>query len=152
MFHSTEFYVICLMAAAAIVALMSRRESASPVRQYLLAGVLSQTDSYQPEIDFFCCEDGSVVLRRRGLRGVTLSSAVSLAVEVKGFDITIYERHAPARSESEQVDTASFILDFLANERYFIRYVTPLTPYESEKIATLTLHNRPDMTVTCALI
>lgn len=152
MLHSTEFYVICLMVAAAVVALLSRRSSGGPVRQYLLAGVLSLTDHDTPEVDFICCDDGEVVVRRRGLRGIFMDSAVSLAVEVKGFDILIKERHAPARRASEPVDTASFILDFLSNEHYFIRYVTPMTQAESEKVATLTLHNRPGITVTRQLI
>lgn len=152
MFHSTEFYVICLMLAAAVVALLSRRSSAGPVRQHLLAGVLSLTDYPTPEVDFICCDDGSVVVRRRGLKGMYLDSAVSLAVEVKGFDILIKERHAPARSASEPVDTASFILDFLGPEHYFIRYETPMTQAESEKVTTLTLHNRPGITVKRPLI
>ena len=155
MLHTTEFYVISLMIAAAIVALLGRRREPGAARQYLLAGVLERLDEEpapQPSIEFYCCDDGSVVLRRRGLAGIDTACAVSLAVEVKGFDITIHERHAPSHRPGEPVDTASFLLDFLAPEHYFIRYVTPLTPAESEKVATLTLHNRPGLRTSRPLI
>lgn len=145
-FQSVEFYVIAVVVAAAVVALLGRRPSDGPVRQYLLSGVISQEGGDEvsaPRIDLLCGEDGSVILRRHGLKGVREDGTVSLAVEVKGFDVSITERVVPGREPWQPVDTASFILDFMGREHYFISYRCELSASESALFASVTLHNRP---------
>lgn len=145
-FQSVEFYVIAVVVAAAIVALLGRRPSDGPVRQYLLPGVISQEggeSASSPGIELLCGDDGSVLLRRHGLKGVREDGAVSLAVEVKGFDVSITERVVAGREPWQPVDTASFILDFMGREHYFISYRSELSASESALFASVTLHNRP---------
>lgn len=111
----------------------------------MLPGVLSLSDSpRRPSVELICCDDGSVILRRHGISGVTLSGAVSLAINVSGFDVKIKERTvAGKRGDTETVDTASFILDFMGAERYFISY----TAEDAGLFVALTLHNRPGIRV-----
>lgn len=144
-FQSVEFYVISVVVAAAIVAILGRKPSGGPVRQYLIPGVISMEDDGEAKasIEFVCGDDGAVVLRRRGLRGVREDGAVSVAVDVKGFDITVRERVVAGREPWNPVDTASFVLDFMGREHYFISYITDTTPSESGLFASLTLNNRP---------
>lgn len=138
-FHSTEFYVILFVVAASAVALAAKPAANGPVVERLLAGALRDAESRAevPEIEVVCGLDGDVVIYRRGLPPVV---AVSAAVEVKGFDITIRERlTASASDETVGGVEAVFVLDFLASERYHLRYESEAT----SAAATLTFRNTP---------
>ena len=142
--QSVEFYVIAVVVAAAVVAFLGHKPQGGPARQYLLAGVISQEGvSDRPSIELLCGDDGSVILRRHGLRGVREDGAVSLADGGKGFDVRIIERVVPGREPWQPVDTASFILDFMGREHYFISYTSESRSSESDLFASLTLNNRP---------
>lgn len=157
-FQSVEFYVIAVTVAAMIVALCNGHGGHGPVREILLAGIISREnngddmDERGQEIELICCDDGQVVLRRHGLKGVSASGAVSLAIEIRGVEVRIKERVVEGRLDSEPVDTASFILDFLAPERYFITYKSEL-PTGAVTVATsLSLSNRPGNRVVKQLV
>lgn len=143
-FQSLEFYVIAVVVAAAIVALLGRRPSMGPARRYVFDGATTLEDSAvsQPSIELVCLDDGSVALRRHGLRGVRQDGQVVIEVEVAGFDVRITERitlgHWPGA-----VDTAEFRLPFMGRERYFISYTSPLSDSQEELFGSLTLLNRP---------
>lgn len=161
MFQSVEFYVIAAVIAAAIVAYSAKNGAHGPACQYLIAGVLTKEDKHiSPMIELICNEDGSVLLRRYGVEGVTLSGAVSLAVTVVGFDVKIKERIVEGQpgptmesttmrddirlsyqdgDDDEMIDTASFLLDFMAQERYFLSYTSETTGL----FAATPLKNRP---------
>lgn len=146
--HSTEFYVLVTLVAATIVAYLARPSSRGEARQYLLAGELSNATgrgwsdplASQPAISLIVREDGAVVLFRHGVGGVTESGAVSLAVTVIGFDISIEERIVPGNELDKPIDTATFVLDFLAPDRYHLKYNSSSI---SSFVAT-TLLVRPD--------
>lgn len=144
-FDRVEFYVIAAVIAAAVVAFSARGEGKGPVRQYLLPGVLSLSETAcVPSVELICCDDGSVILHRRGLSGMTLSGAVSLAVHVSGFDVEIKERTVPGKcGDCDVVDTASFVLDFMGAERYFISYRAD----DAGLFVAMTLHNRPGIRI-----
>lgn len=133
--HTTEFYVIATLVAAAIVALLARPSSRGEARQHLLAGELSNasnrswsdTTTVEPSISFRVRDDGAVVLTRHGVDGVSTSGAVSLAITVIGFDISIEERIVPGNNMDDSIDTATFVLDFLAPDRYHIKYNSSAT-------------------------
>ena len=145
---SIEFYVYATLVAAAIVAFLARPSSRGEARQHLLAGELSNASnrswsdnaSVSPAISLIVRDDGAVVLFRHGIEGVTSSGAVSLAVTVIGFDITIEERIVPGNNIDDPIDTATFVLDFLAPDRYHLKYNSSAT---SSFVAT-TLLVRPD--------
>lgn len=145
---SIEFYVYATLVAAAIVAFLARPSSRGEARQHLLAGELSNASnrswsdnaSVSPAISLIVRDDGAVVLFRHGIEGVTSSGAVSLAVTVIGFDITIEERIVPGNNLDDPIDTATFVLDFLAPDRYHLKYNSSAT---SSFVAT-TLLVRPD--------
>lgn len=141
--QSVEFYVIASVIAAAVVAFLGKNPAKGPAREYLLAGVITMEDGDDaPSVELICGEDGKVLLRRHGISGVDVSGAVSLAIEVVGFDVRIKERVVEGRDNSCPVNTASFILDFMGREHYFISYESPLTSASSSLFASLTLHNR----------
>ncbi len=148
-FNTVEFYVIAAVIAAAIVAFTAKGGDRGPVRQFLLPGVLTRSDIPQaPAIELICCDDGAVVLRRHGLPDMALSGAVSLAINVKGFDVEIKERIVAGQpGDTDTVDTASFILEFMGAERYFISY----TSEDTGLFAALTLHNRPGIRASKAM-
>ena len=145
---SVEFYVYATLVAAAIVAFLARPSSRGEASQHLLAGELSNasnrswsdSNSAQPAISLIVRDDGAVVLFRHGLEGVSSSGAVSLAITVIGFDITIEERIVPGNNLDDPIDTATFVLDFLAPARYHLKYNSSAT---SSFVAT-TLLVRPD--------
>ena len=145
---SVEFYVYATLVAAAIVAFLARPSSRGEARQHLLAGELSNAsnrswsdiNSVQPAISLIVRDDGAVVLFRHGIEGVSSSGAVSLAITIIGFDITIEERIVPGNNLDDPIDTATFVLDFLAPDRYHLKYNSSAT---SSFVAT-TLLVRPD--------
>lgn len=133
--------------AAAVIALCVRPSSRGRAREHLLSGVLCQfcgdsadgsCEVKEPGISFECLENGNVLLTRYGLRGLTDSDAVSLAVTVIGFDVTIEERIHRGTTPGEPVDTALFTLEFFGRERYHIHYSSEPTAMA----ASLTLSNR----------
>lgn len=137
--NSVEFYVIAAVVAAAVVAFSARHGDEGPAKQILLSGVLTKREvPAGAMIELLCNDDGSVLLRRYGVEGLTISGAVSLAITVRGFDVKIKERIVEGRPEDEPIDTAAFILDFMGEERYFISY----TSDSSGLFAATTLKNR----------
>ncbi len=149
--NSVEFYVVAATVAAAVIALCSRPSSRGEARTHLLSGTLCDCEDANPNVqalDITCHEDRSVALTRRGLDGMTTSGAVSLAVTVIGFDITIEERIVTDLRPGQPINTALFTIDFLASERYHIRYNSETT----SGFIAFTLHNRPGMRVTKLLI
>lgn len=137
--NSVEFYVIAAVVAAAVVAFSARRGDEGPAKQILLSGVLTKREvPAGAMIELLCNDDGTVLLRRYGVEGLTISGAVSLAITVRGFDVKIKERIVEGSPEDEPIDTAAFILDFMGEERYFISY----TSDSSGLFAATTLKNR----------
>lgn len=140
---SVEIYVIAAVGAAAVLALCIKPSARGEARQYLLAGTLCRVDTPQAAeaaIDIECLADGKVLLTRRGLKNVNDTGAVSLAVTVTGFDISVEERIVCGNG-GEPVDTALFTLDFLGQERYHLHYNSEPTATS----ASLTLSNRDGM-------
>lgn len=148
-FQTTEFYVILFLAAMAIVAFLAKPNTAKEASEYLLGAVLSgkenadgTDDGVSPDdasVTVDCDEDGCVWLRRSGIEGVDASGAVSAKIVVKGTNITVYERLAESRYGDRPIDTALFSLDFLAAERYWLRYESEAT----NSTATLSFRNTP---------
>lgn len=146
--QSVEFYVIAVVIAAAIVAAMSIKPTTGAVREILLGSTLSTEDAdAMPSIELECREDGSVVLTRRGLRGITEAGAVSANISIKGFEVSIEERTVPGNPAYSPAHAAVFILDFMGAEHYFISYRSS----HEDLFAALTLHNRPGIRVSKAL-
>lgn len=120
---------------------MARPTGVGPATEHLLAAKLRQDFCIDMDreagIEIDCDEAGTVWLRRTGLKDVDLTGAVSAKIEVKGFNITVRERITPGKYGDQPVDSALFELDFLASERYYLRY-------EAESIsmsATLAFRN-----------
>ena len=147
-FQTVEFYVIAVLVAAMIVALVARPASKGEARQYLLAGELKAGGNSEPMIELTAQDDGKVTLIRKGIEGITESGAVSLAVTVIGWDIVIEERLSEGYTDDEAIDTAVFTMDFLAPERYHIRYNSSVTG----RFTATPFHNRPGYTITRQLI
>ena len=120
---SIELYIILTIAAAAVVALMSR-PATEAAEEFLLAGELCQRRATgKPEICVECLADNTAVLTRRCADGVAPDGAVSLAVAVKGSDIAIEERLVAARSIMPESADATFRIDFLRpGHVYHVKY------------------------------
>lgn len=140
-FHTTEFYVILFLVAMAIVAFLAKPHTAGPATELLLGASLSASgeEDTEPGICVDCDDSGNVWLRRTGIEGVDDSGAVSAKIIVKGTNITVYERLTEGRYGDSPVDTALFSLDFLAPERYYLRYESEST----NRTATLSFRNIP---------
>lgn len=155
-FDSIEFYVIAAVVASAVVGLCVRPSSKGEAVTRLLAGELSPADDNgtadsTPSIELLVEEDGSVTLTRRGLDGmVHASGALSLVVNVAGFDISVEERLTPGRPEADVPEPAEarFTLDFLGAERYHLRYYSEATG----GLAVTPLHVRPGIHIVKPLI
>ena len=121
--QSVEFYVIAVTIAAMVVALCGKRAAPGPVREILLSGVISR--------EKVC--DGTHLVEQ----------AIEFICFADGY--LVLGRHG-------LTDTASFILDFMAPEHYFITYRSELPSGAVVMASSLTLHNRPGIHVTKRLI
>lgn len=139
---ATEWCVLALMAAAAVVALCVRPSGRGAAETLFARGLLGYEGCDMPSVSFDVRSDGSVAVMRRGLRELTDGANVSLAVTRIGFDLTLQERIADVPGV-ERVDTALFVLDFLGPERYHITYRTDPASSQGEAVASLTLNVRP---------
>lgn len=147
--HTTEFYVILAVIAAAIVALAARPQNRGAVKETLLPGELLPRTAADtgdgPSVTFTCTDSGRVIAVRRGLRDVTVSGTVSIAMIVKGYDIRIEERLSPGSAYNDPAATAMFTIDNLApSEYYHIHYNSPATGL----FAVFTFHTRPSVKAT----
>lgn len=123
-FNSVEFYVIAGTVAAAAVALAALPSRKGAAVLHMAAGDLSGSDegrALPPSIDVRVDDNRRVHIVRRGLPDITDKGAASLAINVIGFDIEIEERLTHANGWPT-VDAAEFVLDFLAPERYHVKY------------------------------
>ena len=146
-FTTTEFYVTVLVVAAAVLAYAAMPASAGAVRQHLVGSSLGSMGRCAPGIEVECLGGGDVVISRRGLDGVFPDGAVSAAVSVKGFDVTVEERVVCGKCDAGDgnPDTAVFRLDFLAEgQRYHLRYVSDAV----QMSVSLVLHNRMGIKVS----
>lgn len=146
-FQSVEFYVLATLVAAVIVGVIARPSSRGEARQHLLAGNLSNKHQHswsdnitsQASISMNVRNDGALIIEREGIVGVSTSGAVSLAVTIIGFDISIEERIVTGNPIDDPIDTATFVLDFLAPDRYHLKYNSTTT----SSFATTTIIIRP---------
>lgn len=141
--HSTEFFVILLVGAAAVIALIAIPRHHGPAEEHLVASDLipEQFDSVrtEPAIEVICGENGTVTLVRTGLESVTMNGTLSLKVEVRGFSIFITERLTEGNEWGLPAASAMASLDFLTTERYSLRYDSPAI----SMAATLSFNNTP---------
>lgn len=145
-FHSTEFYVIMAVLAAAILGLCVRPSQKGPARSFFYASTLVTTSGEESQaVSLHCLDNGSVELIRTGLRGhVDTAGAVSLAVTVIGFDVRIMEKITPTGPQAgDPVDVAIFIMDCFAPEHYHLHYTA-----SDGSVCAFTLHNRPGIRVS----
>lgn len=148
-FQTTEFYVILAIIAAFIVGFCAMPSSRGEARLYMLSGETGvEEPGHDPWIEFLCLDDGNMVLTRHGIEGVSSSGAVSIAVNITGFDVVIEERLTPGRLYDGPVNMAVFNLGFLSPEWYHVLYNSGTTGLS----AAVTLHVRPGLKVTRGLV
>ena len=142
---SPQFYVILTVVAAAVVAAIAHPGSTKPVVERLLAGDISEDDDSPGQcVSLRVYDDGNIALTRHGVEGVSEDGAVSLAVTVKGSDITIEERIVPGRLRPMEATRADFLIDFLPYGRYHILYNSQPTG----QFVAFPFTHRPSMRVT----
>lgn len=134
--------------AAAIVAMAARPRQRGEVVQHLLSSTLSaESDDFQsdsPSVEFQCRHDGTVGLVRRGIEGVSMSGAVSLAVSTNGVDVSMEERLVEGSSWDAQAVEARFNIDFMPPGWYHVKYNSEKTGL----FAAFQLHVRPGLCAT----
>ena len=138
-----------MIVAAAIVAIAARPQSIGAVRELLLAGTLvpysAADEGDLPQVTVSCTDSGRVIIVRRGLRDITMSGAVSIAMKIKGFDISIEERLTPGSAYDDPAASAMFTIDTLApSEYYHIRYNSS----SIGRFVAFTFHTRPSISAT----
>lgn len=142
---SPQFYVILTVVAAAVVAAVAHPGSAKPVVERLLAGDIGEdVDSPGQCVSLRAYDNGNIELTRHGVEGVSEDGAVSLAVTVKGGDVTIEERIVPGRLRPIEVTRADFLIDFLPYGHYHILYNSQPTGM----FVAFPFTHRPSMRVT----
>lgn len=122
-YNTVEFYVIAGAVAAAVVAMSALPSRRGAAVLHLEAGELLPADGEpaRPGLEVGVDRHGRVVITRHGLRGIAMDGAVSLAINVTGFDISVEERLTPGNA-TEMAASARFVLDWLGAERYHIKY------------------------------
>lgn len=122
-FTTVEFYVILAVAAAAILAFAGRPPASGPVREILLACAIDEdADCLEPSVRLDCLPNGRIRLTRTCVTGLCGDGAVSLAIEIKGFDIKIEERITQGRGLQMPSATATCVFPFIKLDRYHVAY------------------------------
>ncbi len=124
-----ETCVLLLIAAAAVVALSVRPPAAVPVEEFYYAGALSDHDGDEapaPVLVVDAC-GGTTVWTRYGfdLQTPVPIQAVSIALTLRGTEVTVEERIVAAREPSPSTGEviARFSPDcFVAGRTYHVRY------------------------------
>ncbi len=143
-YQSVEFYVVCVVVAAAVIAAAVRPSSRGEVITHLLAGEIEPDDSFGiPRIEVSVRDDGTVVLTRYCIDMIGPEGAVSGVVSINGTDVTFEERTVPGLSGQSQRVKATFLMDFLAPSRYHFRYESEAT----SSMAVITLAVKPDVRI-----
>ncbi len=141
---SIEFYVICSVIAAAVVALMALPRRHNAVRTFFFTGTLhSGAEDADPEVRFTVRPDATLEITRSGLTDVRMDGACNFSVKIANFDVTIEERITPGYIEPF-AQSASVIIDCLGPERYHFQYRSEKTG----RSAALTLNLRPGNTLS----
>ncbi len=124
-----ETCVLLLIAAAAVVALSVRPPSVTPVEEFYYAGELVRGtgDGQPPPMLAVESCNGATVWRRCGFDRQPSADieAVSIAVTLRGTEVTVEERIVTARCPSvdDSVVTVLFRPDcFVAGRTYRVRY------------------------------
>lgn len=144
---SVEIYVLLALLAAAVLAFCMKPSRKGEAVTHMLAGTLCFIDDVPADsatIDFECLESGNVLLTRRGFTNLTQNSSVSIVINVIGFDVKIEERVVLGDNSGQAINAALFTLEFMAQERYHIHYISDLI----SSSASLTLNNRSEMHVS----
>ena len=122
-FTTVEFYVILAVVAAAILIFAGRPESAGPVKEILQSCELEDGDGEdEPTIRIRCLQNGRIEIVRTGVDGICEGGAVSLAIKVKGLNMSIEERLTQGRGALRLGIKASCMLPFLKLDRYHVVY------------------------------
>ena len=145
---SMEFYVAAVFVAAAVICLASRPARKGPARTFLYAGEpgFGGTPS-EARLTARVDESGRLEIYRYGLEGVSADGAYSLAVEIRGFDVTINERLTPG-SGTGCADMAKATLDCFGQERYHILYRSEATGRSAAFSLRIAPGNRIDRLLT----
>lgn len=115
--------------------------------EYLLASELSQrddSDTSGTSLTLTCMDDGSVLLVRHGVEGVSMTGAVSLAATCDGVNVTFEERLVGGSTWDPPALSATFRIDFLRPGRYHVRYNSERTGL----FAAFSFHVRPGIVST----
>lgn len=144
-FQTVEFYVTAAVIAAMIVGLMAMPRRHGAARQSVLEADLLYSGNDEPSLSVEARDDGSVILVRRGLAGLTSSAIVKLLVTIIGNDITIEESVTQGSAWSEPADTAMAVLDMIGHDRYHVKYISDPN---GQRFAAFTLNNRPGFKAT----
>lgn len=133
------------MIAAMIVGFMAMPPRRGAARQSVLEAELTFTGDSVPAVSVEARDDGSVLLLRKGLEGLTSSAIVKLLVTVVGHDITIEESVTEGSARSEPADTAFTVLDMLGHDRYHLKYICDA---DGQRFAAFSINNRPRFKAT----
>lgn len=153
MFGSVEFYVICAVAAAAIVAYAALPSRRGAVRTFFATGTLHEATSAEaesiaaalgtePAIRASVDSHGVLVIERGGLDGIFTDGACNLALKISGLDVTIEERLSVGR-RGWPATAATMRIDCLGAERFHFLYNSETTGRK----AAFTLRIAPGNTV-----
>lgn len=124
---ATYTYILLLFVAASFVAYVSRPRQRGEVVKKLFAGELlpleaSDNPSETPRVTVNCGEGGKVTFTRIGVKGLTASGAVSLAVSFNGKDVEILERDTFGYPGDSPMLGAKFEIDMSGYEWRHIKW------------------------------
>lgn len=148
-YQSVEFYVVCVVVAAAVIAAAVRPGERGAVVNHLLAGNIEedQIESF-PRIEVNVRSDGAIELIRYGVQLTGLNGAVSGSVTVNGSDVTFEERIVHGKGVGILSVKAIFVIDFLRPGRYHFRYESDST----SAMAVMTLALSPGVKIVRDLV
>lgn len=137
---TTELYVIGTFVAAAVIALCVKPRNSGPATRHLVATRLSGSipDPHSGWLTLTSHDNGTITIERTLNGEITDDGALSLTIDIIGFDINIQERRVVGAGSTNPT-RATALIDFLAQERYHITYRRD----QDEIAATFNYRNAP---------
>lgn len=146
--NSTEFYVLALTVAMALVALLFGQRDPGPSTSIITALDLNPCVTTDDDLIVLkALDDGGILLLRNGIP-VCEGDTVNIVATATGSKLTITEKYGISTRAGLQVKAdGTALIDRLPHERFTVRYDSDTTG----KWALFTFSNRPGNTATAHL-
>lgn len=123
-FTTTEFYVIAITIAVAVIALVARPSQRGEAFSYIFTARLIPATSDTPKLYIEAMDNGKLKILHRGA-SASDNTRISISLTIIGKDIKIVEKPYPEVYDEGAPCDAEYIVDCLKSDRYHLYFDSP---------------------------